>query len=77
MLVFDEMLRWTVVSWNIVLTVCVDNDCHDWCAEMFVDMVEARSVPDQTTFVVMLTAVEAKELGAGQVGAWVGPCTTY
>lgn len=50
-------------------TVYVDNDCHDWCAKMFTDMVEARSVHDETTFVVMLTAVV--DLRNLALGKWV------
>lgn len=68
MQVFDEMPRWTVVSWNTVLTACADNGRHDWCAGMFVNMLEAGSVPNQTTFVVMLTA--AAELGNLALGKW-------
>lgn len=68
MQVFDEMLRRTVVSWNTALTTCADNGRHDRCARMFADMVEAGSVPDQTTFVVMLTT--AAELGNLALGKW-------
>jgi hypothetical protein len=50
-------------------TVYVDNDCHDWCAKMFTDMVEARSVHDETTFMVMLTAVV--DLRNLALGKWV------
>jgi pentatricopeptide repeat protein len=56
MQVFDEMRRRTVVSWNTALTACADNERHDLCAGLFVDMVESGSVLDQTTFVVMISA---------------------
>jgi pentatricopeptide repeat protein len=68
MQVFDEMPRRTVVSWNTALTSCVDNDCHHRCAGMFTEMVEAGFEPDQTTFVVMLSA--AAELGNLAMGKW-------
>jgi pentatricopeptide repeat protein len=68
MLVFDEMRRRTVVSWNTALTACVDNERHDLCAGLFVDMVESGSVPDQTTFVVMISAFAG--LGNLAHGKW-------
>jgi pentatricopeptide repeat protein len=69
MQVFDEMRRRTVASWNKVLTACADNERHDLCTELFVDMVEAGSVPGQTTFVVMISA--AAELVNLAFGMWV------
>uniref|UniRef100_A0A0D9W082 Uncharacterized protein n=1 Tax=Leersia perrieri TaxID=77586 RepID=A0A0D9W082_9ORYZ len=66
--VFDEMPRRTVVSWNTALTACADNGRHDRCVEVFLGMLEAGSVPDSTTFVVMLSA--AAELGNLSLGKW-------
>ncbi|KAK3130046.1 hypothetical protein QOZ80_6BG0488200 [Eleusine coracana subsp. coracana] len=66
--VFDEMSRRTVVSWNTALTACADNDRHDRCVGLFAEMVEAGFEPDQTTFVVMLSA--AAELGNLALGKW-------
>ncbi|XP_062198443.1 pentatricopeptide repeat-containing protein At2g36730-like [Phragmites australis] len=68
MQMFDEMPHRTVVSWNTALTACADNDCHDRCAGLFAEMVEAGFKPDQTTFVVMLSA--AVELGNLALGKW-------
>ncbi|CAN6166933.1 unnamed protein product [Urochloa humidicola] len=68
MRVFDEMPCRTVVSWNAALAACADNERHDRCAGMFADMVEAGFEPDQTTFVVMLSA--AAELGNLALGKW-------
>ncbi|CAN6174303.1 unnamed protein product [Urochloa humidicola] len=68
MRVFDEMPCRTVVSWNAALAACANNERDDWCAGMFADMVEAGFEPDQTTFVVMLSA--AAELGNLALGKW-------
>lgn len=66
--VFDEMPRRTVVSWNTALTACAGNGHHELCVELFAEMLEAGSVPDPTTFVVMLSA--AAELGNLALGKW-------
>ncbi|XP_040383562.1 pentatricopeptide repeat-containing protein At2g36730 [Oryza brachyantha] len=66
--VFDEMPRRTVVSWNTALTACADNDRHQLCIKLLSEMLEAGSVPDPTTFVVMLSAVA--ELGNLALGKW-------
>ncbi|KAI4352570.1 hypothetical protein L6164_006807 [Bauhinia variegata] len=67
--VFDEMTERTVVSWNSVITACVENL---WLADGIKYLVKMRDSgfkPDETTMVVMLSA--CAELGNFSLGQWV------
>ncbi|KAL5582289.1 hypothetical protein UlMin_014731 [Ulmus minor] len=67
--VFDEMPERSVVSWNSVITACVENSWFSDGIEYFVKMRNCGFEPDQTTMVVMLSA--CAELGNLSLGRWV------
>ncbi|KAF8101802.1 hypothetical protein N665_0201s0118 [Sinapis alba] len=54
--VFDEMLERNVVSWNSVMTALVENGKFSLANECFMEMIDARFCPDETTMVVLLSA---------------------
>ncbi|XVF16626.1 hypothetical protein REPUB_Repub10bG0048700 [Reevesia pubescens] len=64
--VFDEMGERTVVSWNAVITACVENFCIDDALGYFVKMWDCGFAPDETTMVIMLSA--CAELGFLSLG---------
>jgi pentatricopeptide repeat protein len=66
---FDEMLVRTVVSWNAVITACVENSWLGDGIGYFVKMRDCGFEPDETTMVVMLSA--CTELGNLSLGRWV------
>ncbi|KAG7022216.1 Pentatricopeptide repeat-containing protein, partial [Cucurbita argyrosperma subsp. argyrosperma] len=67
--VFDEMSVRTLVSWNAVVTACVENFCFDEAIEYFLKMGNHGFEPDETTMVVILSA--CAELGNLSLGRWV------
>uniref|UniRef100_A0A2N9ERB7 Pentatricopeptide repeat-containing protein n=1 Tax=Fagus sylvatica TaxID=28930 RepID=A0A2N9ERB7_FAGSY len=67
--VFDEMSVRTIVSWNAVITACVENMGLDNGMGYFVKMRDAGFEPDETTMVVMLSACVG--LGNLSLGRWV------
>nr|POE75944.1 pentatricopeptide repeat-containing protein [Quercus suber] len=67
--VFDEMSMRTVVSWNAVITTCVENMWFDDRMCYFLKMRDFGFEPDETTMVVMLSA--CAELGNLSLGRWV------
>lgn len=67
--VFDEMSVRTVVSWNAVITACVENMWFDDGMCYFLKMRDFGFEPDETTMVVMLSA--CAELGNLSLGRWV------
>ncbi|XP_068336992.1 pentatricopeptide repeat-containing protein At2g36730-like [Pyrus communis] len=67
--VFDEMSERSVVSWNAVITACVENFWLDEGIEYFVKMRGCGFEPDETTMVVVLNA--SSELGNLSIGRWV------
>ncbi|CAB1184477.1 unnamed protein product [Spirodela intermedia] len=67
--IFDEMPARTVVSWNSMLSAYTERSCLDESLQLFVWMRRARFEPDETTFVVLLSAAaETSNLGLGK---WV------
>ncbi|XVF58277.1 hypothetical protein PTKIN_Ptkin07bG0052000 [Pterospermum kingtungense] len=64
--VFDEMDERTVVSWNAVITACVENFCIEDALGYFVNMKDCGFDPDETTMVIMLSA--CAELGYLSLG---------
>ncbi|GMJ09301.1 hypothetical protein like AT2G36730 [Hibiscus trionum] len=64
--VFDEMWERTVVSWNAVITACVENFCVVDALGYFVKMRDSGFVMDETTMVIMLSA--CAELGFLSLG---------
>ena len=67
--VFDEMSYRTVVSWNAVLSACVDNECLKESFGLFVKMMDSGFDPDETTMVILLSS--CSELGNLSFGRWV------
>ena len=67
--VFDEISVRTIVSWNAVITACVENRGLDNGTGYFVKMRDAGFEPDETTMVVMLSACVG--LGNLSLGRWV------
>lgn len=67
--VFDEMLDRTVVSWNSIITACVENLWFKDGIGYFVRMRDCGFEPDETTMVVMLSA--CAELGNLSLGRWL------
>ncbi|KAM0936424.1 putative tetratricopeptide-like helical domain superfamily [Dioscorea sansibarensis] len=67
--VFDGMSLRTVVSWNTILSACVDNSLPEESIHFFAEMTSSGFEPDQTTFVVLLSA--SAETGSLRYGRWV------
>ncbi|KAI4339580.1 hypothetical protein MLD38_024505 [Melastoma candidum] len=67
--VFDGMSERSVVSWNSVMTACVDNMRLDYGIGYFARMRNAGFDPDETTMVVALCT--CTELGNLSLGKWV------
>lgn len=67
--VFDDMCERSVVSWNIVITACVENFWLGEAIGYFVKMRDLGFQPDETTMVVLLSA--CIELGNLSLGKWV------
>ncbi|XP_022934053.1 pentatricopeptide repeat-containing protein At2g36730-like [Cucurbita moschata] len=67
--VFDEMSERTLVSWNAIITACVENLCFDEAIDYFLKMGNHGFEPDETTMVVILSA--CTELGNLSLGRWV------
>ncbi|KAG7017704.1 Pentatricopeptide repeat-containing protein, partial [Cucurbita argyrosperma subsp. argyrosperma] len=67
--VFDEMSERTLVSWNAIITACVENLCFDEAIDYFLKMGNHGFEPDETTMVVILSA--CAELGNLSLGRWV------
>ncbi|XP_039009810.1 LOW QUALITY PROTEIN: pentatricopeptide repeat-containing protein At2g36730-like [Hibiscus syriacus] len=53
---FDEMWERTVVSWNAVITACVENFCVEDALGYFIKMRDCGFARDETTMVIMLSA---------------------
>ncbi|KAF5748991.1 ATP-dependent zinc metalloprotease FTSH 6 chloroplastic-like [Tripterygium wilfordii] len=66
---FDEMSDRTVVSWNAVITACVENFLVDNAIEYFVKMRDCGFEPDETTMVVVLSG--CSDLGNLSLGKWI------
>ncbi|OAY70771.1 Pentatricopeptide repeat-containing protein [Ananas comosus] len=67
--VFDDMPLRTVVSWNTMLSACVDNSTPEECIRLFFRMVDSGFELDQPTFLVLLSA--CAELGCLTFGKWI------
>ncbi|KAF5188819.1 Pentatricopeptide repeat-containing protein [Thalictrum thalictroides] len=67
--VFDGMLIRTVVSWNSIVTACVENSMFDDSLLLFSDMRGFGFEPDSTTMVILLSA--CAELGNLSLGRWI------
>ncbi|XP_030469777.1 pentatricopeptide repeat-containing protein At2g36730-like [Syzygium oleosum] len=67
--VFDGMSMRTVVSWNAILTACIENSRLADGIRYFVEMRNCGFEPDETTMVVVLSA--CVELGNLSLGKWV------
>lgn len=67
--VFDEMPERTPVSWNSVITACVENLWLRDGVEYFLKMRGSGFEPDETSMVLMLSA--CAELGYLSLGRWV------
>lgn len=67
--VFGEMCLRTVVSWNSMISACVDNSQYKDAVEVFVEMWGCDEVSiDETTMVLLLSA--CGELGSLRSGKW-------
>lgn len=64
--VFDEMPERTIVSWNSIITACVDSSCFTDSLIYFTKMIKEGFEPDQTTTVLLLSA--SAELGNLSLG---------
>ncbi|PIA62701.1 hypothetical protein AQUCO_00200609v1 [Aquilegia coerulea] len=67
--VFDGMSIRTVVSWNSIVTACVENSMFDDSLSLFSDMRGCGFEPDSTTMVILLSA--CAELGNLSLGRWI------
>ncbi|XP_015962763.1 pentatricopeptide repeat-containing protein At2g36730 [Arachis duranensis] len=67
--VFEEMPNRTVVSWNSIMTACVENHWLGDGIRYFFRMRGCGFEPDHTTMVLMLSA--CAELGYLSLGRWV------
>ncbi|KAK7295372.1 hypothetical protein RJT34_18279 [Clitoria ternatea] len=67
--VFDEMPARTVVSWNSVITACVENVWLRDGVGYFLRMRDCGFEPDETTMVLLLSV--CAELGYLSLGRWV------
>ncbi|XP_059280214.1 pentatricopeptide repeat-containing protein At2g36730 [Lycium ferocissimum] len=67
--VFDEMSERTVVSWNSIISACVDCCCYYDAVEVFRVMRRCGVQPDETTMVVLLSV--CAELGDLSLGKWI------
>lgn len=67
--VFDDMCERSVVSWNVIITVCVENLWLGEAVGYFVKMKDLGFEPDETTMLVVLSA--CTELGNLSLGKWV------
>ncbi|CAK9162916.1 unnamed protein product [Ilex paraguariensis] len=65
---FDEMLFRTLVSWNSIISSCVDNLWFYESIKYFVRMRNCGLKPDETTMVILLSA--CAELGNLNLGKW-------
>ncbi|XVE83774.1 hypothetical protein DITRI_Ditri16bG0113500 [Diplodiscus trichospermus] len=54
--VFDEMVERTVVSWNAVITSCIENFCIEDALGYFFKMKDCGFDPDETTMIILLSA---------------------
>ncbi|XP_057969259.1 pentatricopeptide repeat-containing protein At2g36730 isoform X2 [Malania oleifera] len=66
---FDEISCRTLVSWNAIITACVENLWLYEAIEIFIKMRKCGFDPDETTMVVLLSA--CAELGNLTFGRWV------
>jgi len=66
--VFDGMSLRTLVSWNSIVSACVDNSEFLGAVEIFVKMRDCGCEPDETTMVLLLSA--CGELGSLNLGKW-------
>ncbi|CAK9178953.1 unnamed protein product [Ilex paraguariensis] len=66
---FDEMLFRTLVSWNSIISSCVDNLWFYESIKYFVRMKNCGLKPDETTMVILLSA--CAEHGNLNLGKWV------
>ncbi|XP_073119917.1 pentatricopeptide repeat-containing protein At2g36730 [Henckelia pumila] len=67
--VFDEMLYRTVVSWNSMILACIESSWFYDSIEVFIKMTDGGIEQDQTTMVVVLSAIA--ELGNLSMGKWI------
>jgi cell division protease FtsH len=67
--VFDEMCVRTIVSWNSVMTACVESVWLSEGIEYFFKMMDCGFEPDETSMVLLLTV--CAELGYLSLGRWV------
>ncbi|KAF2316155.1 hypothetical protein GH714_041493 [Hevea brasiliensis] len=67
--VFDQMCVRTVVSWNAVITSCVESLWMGDAIGYFVKMMDFGFEPDETTMVLMLAV--CAEMGNLSLGRWI------
>ncbi|OVA00088.1 Pentatricopeptide repeat [Macleaya cordata] len=66
--VFDYMSFRTLVSWNAVITACIENSLLDDSILLFAKMRISGFEPDEATMVILLSA--CAELGNLSLGKW-------
>lgn len=65
--VFDQMSGRTVVSWNAIMSACVENSLFNYSIEHFVKMRNSGFEPDETTMVILLSVcTELTNLSLGK-----------
>uniref|UniRef100_A0A2P2PIL7 Uncharacterized protein MANES_01G091500 n=1 Tax=Rhizophora mucronata TaxID=61149 RepID=A0A2P2PIL7_RHIMU len=67
--VFDEMSLRTVVSWNSVITACVESSWLGDAIGYILEMKNSEFEPDETTMVIILSA--CAEMGNLSLGKWI------
>ena len=67
--VFDEMTIRTVVSWNSIVSACVENSKFRDSVELFFRMRDCGFEPDEATMVILLSG--CAEVGNLSLGKWV------
>ncbi|XP_017240484.2 pentatricopeptide repeat-containing protein At2g36730 [Daucus carota subsp. sativus] len=66
---FDEMVERTVVSWNSIISACVENSLFSDGIEYFRRMRDLGYECDETTMVIMLSG--CAEIGNLSLGKWI------
>ncbi|GLT36182.1 hypothetical protein SLA2020_105760 [Shorea laevis] len=67
--VFNDMSERSVVSWNAMITACVENGGLEEAIRYFVKMRDCGFHPDETTMVIVLSL--CAEIGNLSLGMWI------
>ncbi|KAL5783638.1 hypothetical protein ACOSP7_008667 [Xanthoceras sorbifolium] len=66
--VFDEIPKWNVVAWTILIAGYVNNDCASEAIRVFKDMENLNIKPNEITLVhVLVACAKSRDLGTGKL----------